>query len=334
VTSTAEGTPHSHEDAIDKGAEQHHLSARGVTVHYGPVRALDGFTAHIPRGVIGLLGPNGAGKSTFIKACLGLVALSGGTISVGGLDSQRQSLSIRDRIGYMPEHDCLIPSVNAVELVSYFGMISGMTSRDSIQRSHEVLDFVGVGEERYRLVKSYSTGMKQKVKLAQAIAHDPPLLFLDEPTSGMDPQGREEMLELVRMIGTSEKTVVLSSHVLQEVEQVCGHVVIMSNGKLVAEGETRVLVAGQDNVQTLTVRGDEDALGRYITALGRTCEVLDRSGEGKGQVALRIRGSGTGKEVFRLAGQTGVQVRSYRAERLDLEEVFLRSFKKGENHGN
>jgi ABC-2 type transport system ATP-binding protein len=334
VTSTVEGTPHSQDSAIDQGAGQHHLSARGVTVHYGPVRALDGFTAHIPRGVVGLLGPNGAGKSTFIKACLGLVSLTAGTISVGGLDSRTQSLRIRDHVGYMPENDCLIPSINAVELVSYFGMMSGMTSKDSIQRGHEVLDFVGVGEERYRLIKSYSTGMKQKVKLAQAIVHDPPLLFLDEPTSGMDPRGREEMLELVRMIGASDKTVILSSHVLQEVEQVCHHVIIMSNGKLVAEGETSVLVAGQEDVQNLTIRGDESAVGRYIAALGRTCEILDRRDEGKGQVALRIRGNVTGGHVFKLAGENKVQVRYYRTERLDLEEVFLRSFKRGDDGGD
>jgi len=334
MTTTAEGLSHSRESAVGEGAGQHHLSANGVTVHYGPVRALDGFTALIPRGVVGLLGPNGAGKSTFIKACLGLVSLSAGTISVGGLDSRTQSLRIRDHVGYMPENDCLIPSVNAVELVSYFGMMSGMTSKDSMQRGHEVLDFVGVGEERYRLIKSYSTGMKQKVKLAQAIVHDPPLLFLDEPTSGMDPQGREEMLELVTMIGASDKTVILSSHVLQEVEQVCRHVVIMSNGRLVAEGETSVLVAGQEDVQSLTIRGDESAIGRYVAALGRTCEILERRDEGKGQVALRIRGDETGRNVFRLAGENEVQVRYYRGERLDLEEVFLRSFKRGGDLGD
>jgi ABC-2 type transport system ATP-binding protein len=136
------------------------------------------------------------------------------------------------------------------------------------------------------------------------------------------------------MIGASDKTVILSSHVLQEVEQVCHHVIIMSNGKLVAEGETSVLVAGQEAVQNLTIRGDESAVGRYIAALGRTCEILDRRDEGKGQVALRIRGNVTGGHVFKLAGENKVQVRYYRTERLDLEEVFLRSFKRGDDGGD
>ena len=323
--------------SLDSRAETsalHPLSAQDVTVRFGPVVALDGFSVNVPSGTVGLLGPNGAGKSTFIKASLGLITLSNGTISVGGLDSQTQSLMIRDDVGYMPEHDCLIPSMNAVELVSYFAMMSGMSSKDAIQRGHEVLDFVGLGEERYRLIKSYSTGMKQKVKLAQAIVHDPALLFLDEPTSGMDPQGREEMLDLVRMIGASDKTVIVSSHILQEVERVCDHIVIISNGKLVREGETKSLVAGEEGVQSLTIRGDADKLMRYAGALGETCEVLERRDEGGRQISFMIRGCMDGREVFRLASLNGVQVRNYRPERLDLEEVFLRSFEGGEKDGN
>jgi ABC-2 type transport system ATP-binding protein len=312
----------------------YHLLAHNVTVRFGQVTALDGFTASVPSGTVGLLGPNGAGKSTFIKASLGLLRLDGGQIRVGGLDSQLQSLRIRDDVGYMPEHDCLIPSMNAVELVSFLAQISGMSPRDSMQRGHEVLDFVGIGEERYRLIKSYSTGMKQKVKLAQAIVHDPALLFLDEPTSGMDPQGREEMLDLVRRIGSSEKTVIVSSHILQEVERVCDYVVIISNGKLIRSGETRALVAGEEGVQSLTLRGEADAIARYVQALGGLCEIMRRDDEGHRQESLLVRGCGDGKVVFRLAREMGVQVRSYRPERLDLEEVFLRSFRGGAEDGN
>lgn len=311
-----------------------HVSARNVTVAFGPVVALDSFSVDIPHGTIGLLGPNGAGKSTFIKSCLGLLVLSKGSISVGGLDSQTQSLQIRDNVGYMPEHDCLISSMNAVELVSYFGKVSGMTSRDSMQRSHEVLDFVGIGEERYRLIKSYSTGMKQKVKLAQAIVHDPALLFLDEPTSGMDPQGREEMLELVRMIGSSEKTVVVSSHILQEVERICGHVIIISNGKLIRQGETSALVAGEEGVLSVTIRGETAQLDAYLKSLRDLCEVLSVVEEGGRQVSLLIRGCADGRRMLNLAREKGVQVRSFRPEKLDLEEVFLRSFRGGEADGH
>ncbi|MDH3364542.1 MAG: ABC transporter ATP-binding protein [Thermoplasmata archaeon] len=310
------------------------LDARKVTVRFGQVTALDGFTASIPRGTVGLLGPNGAGKSTFIKASLGLLQPESGSIYVGGLDSRSQSLQIRDDVGYMPEHDCLLSSVNAVEFVTYLAQISGMASRDSMQRSHEVLDFVGIGEERYRLIKSYSTGMKQRVKLAQAIVHDPALLFLDEPTSGMDPQGREEMLDLIRRIGSSEKTVIVSSHILQEVERVCDYIVIISSGKLIRAGETRVLVAGEEDVQTLTLRGDHGAIASYIQALGTVCKIMERGDESDRQVSLLVSGCGDGKAVFRLAIECGVQIRNYRPEKLDLEEVFLRSFKGGSNNGD
>ena len=253
---------------------------------------------------------------------------------MNGLDSRTQSLQIRDGVGYMPEHDCLVPSMNAVELVSYFGMISGMIPRDAMQRSHEVLDFVGIGEERYRQTKSYSTGMKQKVKLAQAIVHDPPLLFLDEPTSGMDPQGREEMLELVEMIGSSDKTVLVSSHILQEIERACSYIVIISNGKLVREGETTALLAGEEGVQSLTIRGDEPGLRSFVQMLGERCEVLDAKSEGGAQMSLVVRGCSDSRQLFGLARELGVQIRRYHPERLDLEEVFLQSFRGGGKGGD
>jgi len=311
-----------------------HVSARNVTVSFGQVVALDGFTADIPRGIVGLLGPNGAGKSTFIKASLGLLTLNKGTISVGGLDSQTQSLLIRDSIGYMPEHDCLISSVNAVELVSYLAMISGMVSLDAMQRSHEMLDFVGIGEERYRPIKSYSTGMKQKVKLAQAIVHDPKLLFLDEPTSGMDPQGREELLGLVKKMASSEKTIILSSHILQDVERICDYAVIINNGKLIRSGEMKTLLAGEEGVRSLTVRGPATALSGYVRALEQICQIIDRRDEAGEQITLLVRGCEDGKKVFRLAAENGVQVRSLRPESLDLEEVFQRAFRGGGRDGH
>ena len=139
----------------------------------------------------------------------------------------------------MPEHDCLVEVMTGVELVSYFGMISGMSKNDSIPRSHEVLDFVGIGEERYRPISSYSTGMKQRVKLAQAIVHDPNLLFLDEPTNGMDPLGREEMLNLIERIAAGHKSILVSSHILQDMERVCEHVIIINNGRAVAQAASR-----------------------------------------------------------------------------------------------
>jgi ABC-2 type transport system ATP-binding protein len=311
-----------------------HVSARDVTVSFGQVVALDGFTVDIPRGIVGLLGPNGAGKSTLIKASLGLLIPDKGTISVGGLDSRTQTLLIRDSIGYMPEHDCLITSVNAVELVSYLGMISGMASLDAMQRSHEMLDFVGIGEERYRPIKSYSTGMKQKVKLAQAIIHDPKLLFLDEPTSGMDPQGREELLGLVKKMASSEKTIIVSSHILQDIERICDYAVIISNGKLIRSGEMKTLLAGEEGVRSLTVRGPATALSGYVRALEQICQIIDRRDEAGEQITLLVRGCEDGKNVFRLAAENGIQVRSIRPESLDLEEVFQRAFRGGGRDGH
>lgn len=311
-----------------------HISARDVTVTFGPVTALDGFTADIPRGIVGLLGPNGAGKSTFIKSSLGLLTQDKGTILVGGLDSRTESLQIRDFVGYMPEHDCLIPSVNAVELVCYLGMISGMVSRDAMQRSHEMLDFVGIGEERYRPIKSYSTGMKQKVKLAQAMVHDPKLLFLDEPTSGMDPQGREEMLDLVTKMASSEKTILVSSHILQDVERICDYAVIIDSGKLVRSGEMKSLLAGEADVQSLTIRGSTAALSQYVRALEQVCQVIEKRDEAGQQLTMSVRGCGDGRKVFKLAAENGVQVRSFRPERLDLEEVFLHAFRGGGKDGH
>jgi ABC-2 type transport system ATP-binding protein len=311
-----------------------HVSARDVTVSFGQVVALDGFTVDIPRGIVGLLGPNGAGKSTLIKASLGLLIPDKGTISVGGLDSRTQTLLIRDSIGYMPEHDCLITSVNAVELVSYLGMISGMASLDAMQRSHEMLDFVGIGEERYRPIKSYSTGMKQKVKLAQAIIHDPKLLFLDEPTSGMDPQGREELLGLVKKMASSEKTIIVSSHILQDIERICDYAVIISNGKLIRSGEMKTLLAGEEGVRSLTVRGPATALSGYVRALEKICQIIDRRDEAGEQITLLVRGCEDGKNVFRLAAENGIQVRSIRPESLDLEEVFQRAFRGGGRDGH
>src|SRR5262245_53445997 len=171
-----------------------------VSVRYGRNQALREVTAVFPGGAVGLLGPNGAGKSTMIKSLLGFVVPESGAMTVLGLDVRTSPLRIRARIGYMPETDGHIPGMNAVSFVAYCGELAGLPRADAMQRAHEVLYYVGLGEARYRNVETYSTGMKQRIKLAQALVHDPDLLFLDEPTNGMDPKGRDEMLELIRDI--------------------------------------------------------------------------------------------------------------------------------------
>ena len=190
-----------------------------VSVVYGRNPALKDVSAVFPKGAVGLLGPNGAGKSTMLKSLLGFIAPNKGTLEVLGLNVADKPLEIRARLGYMPETDGHIPGMNAVTFVAYCGQLAGLPKTDAMQRAHEVLYYVGLGEARYRNVETYSTGMKQRIKLAQALVHDPDLLFLDEPTNGMDPKGREEMLELVRDLARHKGgSLSLSSHVMPDVE--------------------------------------------------------------------------------------------------------------------
>jgi ABC-2 type transport system ATP-binding protein len=295
-----------------------------VMVRYGQIVALDHFSVAIPRGIVGLLGPNGAGKSTFIKAVLGLVQPQSGTITVSGLDSRTNTLEIRDRVGYMPEHDCLIDDMPGVELVSYMGRLSGMTKGDSIPRSHEVLDFVGIDEERYRPVGSYSTGMKQRVKLAQAIVHDPDILFLDEPTNGMDPNGREEMLDLIGRIAASDKSVLVSSHILHDVEKVCKEAIIVNNGKIVVKGTLESLLSQGSGRKSIKVKGTPEKLRAFTEALGREHQIISVT-DHFGLATVVFANSGGSLPVLELAHGMGVQVRSYLPDRITLEDVFIKA---------
>ncbi len=304
------------------------IAASDVIVRFGNILALDNFSVNIPKGIVGLLGPNGAGKSTFIKTVLGLVESASGEIDIVGMDPKKDVMAIRDLVGYMPEHDCLVDAMSGLELVTYFGRLSGMTKEDSIPRSHEVLDFVGLGEERYRPTASYSTGMKQRVKLAQAIVHDPDILFLDEPTNGMDPLGREEMLELVSRIAASNRSVLVSSHILQDMEKVCQHVVIINSGKAVTQG-TMASLLEQGNVnKRVSVRGSAKALLTFSEQVRREYEVVSVSEE-FGQLTMVLVNPGKGNPILDMAKAHGVQVRSYIPDKLTLEGVFIRSMKGG-----
>jgi len=298
------------------------ISAKDLLVRYGPTIALDKLSVEISSGIIGLLGPNGAGKSTFIKSLLGLVDPKSGFVKVRGLDPRSDFVKVRDLIGYMPEHDCLINDLNAVRLVSYMGQISGVTSASAIQRAHEVLDFVNLGEERYRKIASYSTGMKQRVKLAQALAHDPPLLLLDEPTNGMDPDGREEMLSLISDIGRTGKTVLLSSHVLDEVQQICGYVTIIYQGRLRSEGSIEDLTRGKEGRFRVEVRGKSNDLKVFRKDLESRYEIVSTQAKSE-RFEMIIDGLKNRNDLLKLAGIKKVQVRSIRRGRPGLEEAFL-----------
>ena len=209
------------------------IETTALTKRYGPVTALDALTVAIEPGIIGLVGANGAGKSTLVKVLLGLLEPTSGEARVLGLDVQTQAEQVRSMVGYMPEHDCLPPDVSATEFVGHLGRVAGLPRAAARERTAEVLRHVGLYEERYRPIGGYSTGMKQRVKLAQALVHDPRLLLLDEPTNGLDPAGRDEMLALVQRTGTEfGMAVMVASHLLGELERICDHLVVIDAGQL------------------------------------------------------------------------------------------------------
>ena len=210
------------------------IAARGLTKRYGSVTAIDGLELELEPGVIGLVGANGAGKSTLIKILLGLVEPTEGTAELFGLDVATQGLEARQHLGYMPEHDCLPLDISATEFVTHMAQVNGLPRAAARERTAETLRHVGLFEERYREMRGYSTGMRQRVKLAQALVHDPKLMLLDEPTNGLDPEGRDEMLDLIRRIGAEFGISILSStHLLTEIERVCDHVVLIDEGRIV-----------------------------------------------------------------------------------------------------
>jgi ABC-2 type transport system ATP-binding protein len=240
------------------------IEATGLTKHYGQVRALERLDLAIEPGIIGLVGANGAGKSTLLKILLGLLAPTSGSASVLGMDTVREARAIRQVVGYMPEHDCLPPDVGATEFVTHMARISGLPRAAARERTAEVLRHVGLYEERYRQIGGYSTGMKQRVKLAQALVHDPKLLLLDEPTNGLDPSGRDEMLDLVRRTGTDFGiTVVVASHLLGEIEQVCTFLLAIDAGHLLSAAPISHFT---QRTPVLAVEVDEGA-DRLVAAL-------------------------------------------------------------------
>src|SRR3954452_7313690 len=248
----------------------------GVTVIYGKNQALKNVSAKFAKGAVGLLGPNGAGKSTMLKSLLGFVKPDQGRMTVLGMDVATSPLEIRARIGYMPENDGHIPGMTAVAFVGYCGQLAGLQPSDAMQRAHEVLYYVGLGEARYRNVETYSTGMKQRIKLAQALVHDPDLLFLDEPTNGMDPKGRDEMLELVRDIAHNKgMNLILCSHLLPDVEYTCDHVVVMDRGQIATAGPIESLKGHGGRVYEVRVKGERDAFVAALTSAGLECHTSE-----------------------------------------------------------
>jgi ABC-2 type transport system ATP-binding protein len=297
-----------------------------VTVVYGTNAALRDVSASFPKGAVGLLGPNGAGKSTMLKSLLGFIPPRSGRLEVLGLDVAQRPLEVRAKLGYMPENDGHIPGMNAVTFVAYCGQLAGLPHADAMQRAHEVLFYVGLGEARYRNVETYSTGMKQRIKLAQALVHDPDLLFLDEPTNGMDPKGREEMLELIRDLAHNKGVnLILSSHLLPDVEYTCDHVVVLDKGAIAAAGTIDALKGPTGRVFEVRVKGDATSFIAAMTAAGFDCVETDED-------VMRVFVPGPvgapgddQRRIAAIARETHAQVRHLKTSLPTLEDVFARA---------
>lgn len=292
-----------------------------LTVRYGRRVAVADLSVAIPEGCTGLLGPNGAGKTTLLKTLMGFIKPARGGGEALGWNIARDGLHIRRRVGLMPEVDCHIPGMSAVAFVAYAGELCGMPAAAALRRAHETLDYVGLGEARYRAVDTFSTGMRQRAKLAQALVHGPDLLLLDEPTNGLDPAGREEMLGLIRDVSHARGVhTVVSSHLLRDVEQVCDSVVVMRGGAVVEQGSVQDLRARLDRQVVVTLREPSDAFAAAM---------LRRGAEGRGREGARYRfmppdgADDVAALLFEAAREAGAQVRAFQPARRSLEEVFM-----------
>jgi ABC-2 type transport system ATP-binding protein len=296
------------------------IATNALTKRYGELAALDSLTLSVPGGVVGLVGANGAGKSTLIKILLGLLPATAGSASVFGLDVATHGLELRSQIGYMPEHDCLPPDVTATELVVHLARMSGLPATAARERAADTLRHVGLYEERYRLVGGYSTGMKQRVKLAQALVHDPKLIMLDEPTNGLDPAGRDEMLELIARIGHEfGVNVLVTSHLLGELERISDHVVVIQSGQLVRSTSTASATGSSDVLTVELTDRLEDFVALLVGAgheVGRTDVPLT--------VDVRLTGDPTYDAVRDAAAHLQVGLIRLQRQRHHLSEIFVR----------
>jgi ABC-2 type transport system ATP-binding protein len=295
-----------------------------VTKTYGAVVALRQLSVEVRPGAVGLLGPNGAGKTTLIRTLLGLIDIDSGVGEILGMDIRTRRLDIRQSVGFMPEDDCLFPAVAGVEFVAYAGELCGMARADAMQRAHEVLNYAGLDEARYRRVESYSTGMKQRLKLAAAIVHDPRLLILDEPTNGMDPAGRQEMIDLAHDLAHGkDMSVLFSSHLLPDVEAVCDDVIVLGRGSLLAQGAIQELKEVHARAYEVRVKGEPERFLQRLHAFGVDAKLRD-------DALLVVLPEGQSSELlWKVAAELGEQIRFLRPQRSSLEDVFLEAV--GEN---
>lgn len=296
----------------------------GLEVQLGGRTILQNMTGVLKSRAIGLLGPNGAGKSTLINTILGFHAPSKGSVRVLGLDSHANSKALRSLVGYMPENDAFISKMSGVRFVRYMAEISGLPPEQAMERAHEAFVYVGLGEARYRPVGTYSLGMKQLAKLAQAIAHGPKLLILDEPTNGMDPPARKRLLELIQEIrAASDMALLLSSHLLRDVEETCDEVLILRNGRIASI--CNLIEERRANRKFLEMEtfGAEATFTSTLEGLGCECAVFDG-----GRIKVVMPDGVEIREVFKAAADRGVQIRRMNHRRDSLEDIFLNAMEQ------
>ncbi len=295
------------------------ISLKQITKSFKSLRALDGIDLEVSSGITGLLGPNGAGKSTLIKMLLGLVQPTTGTASFLGFDVRKEGRQIRNRIGYMPEDDCYISGLSGVSAVQFSGCLSGIPKTESLRRAHEILDFCDMKQERYRMVDTYSTGMRQIIKFASAIVHDPEFLILDEPTSGLDPEEREKLLKRIRLLASQMgKSVLISTHILPDVQAICDDVVILSQGKVrLCEP---LVTLNRTAEPSFRVRVLEN-MDPFVKALESSDVEISKNPDGTLTVASPS--PQLSETIWNAAHQSGVSIQSLIPARNSLEEVFL-----------
>lgn len=294
------------------------LRIDGLTKRYASVTALDDLNIEVPRGRVGLVGANGAGKTTTFRLLLGLAHPTKGKVEVCGIDVAADPIGVRSRLGYMPEHDCLPLDQTAADVVSMFGELGGLPARAARQRASDILDLVGLDEARFRPIGGFSTGMRQRTKLAQALVGDPELVLLDEPTAGLDPLGREEMLALIARLGTFGISVLMATHLLDDVQQVCDHVVMIDSGRLVESGPTNALLE-RTGLVTVDVGHRVDELLAGIS--GTTLRAV--ATDGGVDVAI---GEESDLDTLRdLIAELGLPLYRLSTRLTSLDEVFFRS---------
>jgi ABC-2 type transport system ATP-binding protein len=295
------------------------FSASHLTKRYGQVAALEDLSIEVPAGRIGLVGANGAGKTTLFRLLLGLSRPTSGTIEIDGRRVDADPVGIRARVGYMPEHDCLPSDQTAADLVAGLGELSGLPARDARQRASDVLNLVGLDEARFRPMGTFSTGMKQRVKLAQALVADPMLVLLDEPTAGLDPTGREEMLALVSRLGEFGISAVMATHLLDDVQKVCDHVVMLDGGRLVVAGPTEGLLATATGTVLVEVDGTTDALIVTLEQHGMACTHED----GRLEVAVGDLGDDALDVIRDAVADLGLALTRLSTRVTSLDDVFV-----------